>query len=335
MTRRLLLVGYGLRGRQWLAACGRRWDARVVGAVDPAPAALEAARQRGLDAWSTLAEGLEGGRFDGAIVASPPLEHPEQAIACLRSGLPVLVEKPLALSLEAAARVAQEAAATGVPVTVGQNFRFLRRERAIRRALELDVGRVLGGSIVSARSAAVAMPHLASIPHGPLWDIGVHHLDAVRVRLGTPPEEVAMTVRRLGRTSENRLRFELTLAWRDGPVILYQHSEGAPGYYHAEWIEGERRSILVDDQDVSVLFPSQRPHAVRVPRHPAPEQAVLDAFVDSIETGESPLLGAEDNLLTVAILEAAVRSESSGRPVSLGEVGDTIGVALGTKTANG
>jgi predicted dehydrogenase len=131
-----------------------------------------------------------------------------------------------------------------------------------------------------------------------------------------------MTVSRLGGA---RRRFEIALTWRDGSSVLYQHSEGAPGYHHAEWLEGERRAILVDDQDVSLLFPSQRPRPVRVPRGPEPEQAVLDELLRSLNTGEAPTLGAEDNLLTVATLEAAVRSEVLGRPVTLDEAHEASG----------
>ena len=238
----------------------------------------------------------------------------------------VLVEKPFALSLEAAARVAQESAALGIPVAVGQNFRFLRRERAVRKALRMGIGRPLGGSIVSARPAAAAMPHLGSIQDGPLWDICIHHLDALRMRFGAAPEQVAMRITRLGGA---RARFELVLEWRDGPVVVYQHSEGAPGYYHSEWIEGEQRAILVNDQKVSVLFPSRRARAVRVPRRPEPEQAVLDDFLEALRTGSAPGLSAEDNLLTVATVEAAIRANALGRPVTLSEIGDAAGVRLG------
>jgi predicted dehydrogenase len=170
------------------------------------------------------------------------------------------------------------------------------------------------------------MPHLASVQHGPLWDIGVHHLDAMRVRFGAAPEQVSMRVTRLG---GDRKRFDVHLEWSDGPSVVYQHSEGAPGYYHSEWIECENRAILVDDQDVSLLFPSQRPRRVRVRRGPDPEQAVLDRFLESLSTGDAGPLGAADNLLTVATLEAAIRSEELGRPVRIGDASQPPAVAHG------
>jgi predicted dehydrogenase len=330
--RRLLLVGYGQRGRQWHEACRRRRDVAVVGAVDPDGLAQEAARRSGLPIWSTLEEVVELGGGEAAIVASPPWEHPGQTIACLRLGMAVLVEKPFALSLEAAARVAQESTRLGVPVAVVQNFRFLRRERAVRKALAAGVGKPLSATIVSARPRSAAMPHLAAVEHGALWDICIHHLDALRVRFGEAPEKVAMTVTRLGESpGDARARFQILLEWREGPAVVYQHSEGAPGYYHSEWIEGERRAVVVHDQSVSVLFPRHRARRVIAPRGPKPEQAVLDDFLGALRSGNRPTLSAEDNLLTVATVEAALRAEALGRAVTLAEVGEAAGVALGAR----
>src|SRR5207245_1113416 len=99
--RRLLLVGYGQRGRQWQAVCRKRRDVELAGVVDSDPDTVERARRAGLSAWPTMEEGLASVRCEGAIIASPPREHPDQAIACLRAGIAVLVEKPFALSLEA------------------------------------------------------------------------------------------------------------------------------------------------------------------------------------------------------------------------------------------
>jgi myo-inositol 2-dehydrogenase/D-chiro-inositol 1-dehydrogenase len=241
----------------------------------------------------------------------------------------VLVEKPFALSLESAADVVQESTRLGLPVAVAQNFRFLRRERAVRKALAAGVGKPLSATIISARPPTVAMPHVAAIEHGALWDICIHHLDALRVRFGAAPEQVEMKVARLGASAaDERLLFRLLLEWPEGPAVAYQHSEGAPGFYHSEWIEGERRAILVNDQNVRVLFPRHRARPVIPPRAPQPEQAVLDDFLQALRSGIAPTLSAEDNLLTVATVEAAVRSETIGRPVTLAEIGQAAGVAV-------
>jgi predicted dehydrogenase len=294
----------------------------VAGVVDPDPAAQEAARGAGLEAWSTIEEASRLGSIEAAIVASPPWEHAGDALACLSLGLPVLVEKPFTLSLEDAARVANESARLGIPVAVGQNFRFLRRERAVRKALAGDVGRPLSASIVSARPASAAMPHLASIEHGAVWDICLHHLDALRIRFGGAPDTAAMTVSHIGAGPGARTLYQLLLEWPGGPTVAYRHSEGSPGYHHSEWIECERRAVLVENQAVSLVFPRHRPRRVRVPRRPQPEQAVLDDFLGAVQTGDAPALSAADNLTTLATVAAAVRSEAVGSAVTVVEIGE-------------
>ena len=328
--RRLLLVGFGQRGRQWRDACRRRRDVVAVGVVDPDQPAQEAAERAGLQVFATIEEAQKLGEVEAAIVASPPWEHAGQALECLSLGLPTLVEKPFTLSLEDAARVAGESARVGIPVAVGQNFRFLRRERAVQKALAADVGKPLSAAVVSARTASAAMPHLTSIEHGAVWDICLHHLDALRLRFGGAPDTVAMTVTQVGTGEVAHALFQIQLEWRDGPTVVYRHSEGAPGFHHAEWIECERRAVLVENQRVSLVFPRHRPRRVSVPRGPQPEQAVLDDFLGAVESGDAPALSAADNLPTIATVTAAVRSEAAGAAVTVAEVGEAAGVGLGS-----
>ncbi len=310
---RILLVGYGTRGRQWHGACARGRVA-IAGAVDTGLAAADAARQEGLEVWQTLDEALAVARFEAAIIASPPGEHVSNALACVEAGVPLLIEKPVALSTERASVVARASIRAGVPVLVGQNFRFMQRERAIRIALAAAGGSPTSMSIVSARPATVVPPHVAEIANGALWDICLHHLDALRIRLGRVPDAVDATVSHVDGGGTGHYR--ILLDWSGGPGAVYLHSEGAPGFFHSEWIEQESGAILVRDQQVSTLFPHHRPRRVRVPRSPAPEGMILTELLEAVRSGQSGDLGIEDNLATVAIVEAAARSISTGEAVS-------------------
>lgn len=315
----VLLVGYGVRGRQWHAELRRSRELAAVAAADPDPDAREAARRDGLAAFASLDDALTTPTARTAIVCSPPGEHAAQALACLEAGLPILVEKPLALSVASARAIAERARTRGVPALVGQNFRFLRRERAVRKALAGGaVGAVLSAIVVSARPSDAARPHLRSIEHGPLWDLAIHHVDALRTRFGGVPELVGAE-RRAG--APGRQTYGLRLEWQNGPQVLYEHSEGAPGYHHAEWLEGERRAISVWQHRVSVLFSGRRPRRVRPPRGPTPDRTLVLELARVVHGGSSEsILTAEENLPTVAIIEAAVRSVALGRPVQLTEV---------------
>jgi predicted dehydrogenase len=309
----ILLVGYGARGRQWHSACARG-RVEIAGVVDTGVAAADAARQEGLEVWQTVDEALAVVRVEAAIIASPPGEHVSNALACIDAGVTPLIEKPLALSTEQAGVVARASIRAGVPVLVGQNFRYMPRERAIRTALAAAGGSPTSMSIVSARPASVVPPHVAEIANGALWDICLHHLDALRIRLGRVPDTVEATVRHAEGGGNSHYR--ILLDWPGGPSAVYLHSEGAPGFFHSEWIERESGAILVRDQQVSTLFPHHRPRRVRAPRRPAPEAAILAELLEAARSGQSGDLGIEDNLSTVALVEASARSIATGEAVS-------------------
>jgi len=309
---RVLVVGYGARGRQWERAIRRRRRRlALAGVVDPDEAARRAANAAGLRAWASLEQAIGEASAAAAIVASPPWAHVDQSLALVEARIPALVEKPLALDLGGAARVAAAARRDAVPLLVGQSFRFLPRERAVRKAL-LELDAPVRASIVSARPRTAAAPHLAEVADGPLWDICLHHLDALRVRVGASPSSVAMRV--LGGAGGRAYRIELE--WPDGLAVEYTHSEGAPAYFHAEWIEAGRGAIAVADQEVRLLADGSRPRRVSPPRGPAPEQALLEALLEAVAGRPSPALEAAENLATVAIVEAAARSAALGRPVA-------------------
>jgi predicted dehydrogenase len=322
VRQRFLLVGFGTRGRQWQRELRRQRGLELAGAVDPDGGAQAEARRQGLHAWAVIDEALADASLDAAIISSPPGEHARQAIACLRSGLPVLIEKPLALSLADAAAVARASLAAGRPALVGQNFRFLPRERSVRKALaEGGIGRPLRAVIVSARPATAARPHLSAIPCGPVWDICLHHLDALRIRFGALPATVTARIHSPEASdAPGRLHVELSLHWPGGLRVAYTHSEGAPGFYHWEWIEGADRALIVEGQRVSVIFPSHRARRVPDPGRTTPEQAILQDFLATARGERASELTVAENISTVALVEAVLRSAELGRELALDEV---------------
>jgi predicted dehydrogenase len=68
---------------------------------------------------------LKDPALDAVYIATPNSAHLPQAIASIRAGKPVIVEKPLAMSAAAAQIIADEAAKAGVPVMEGMWIRFL------------------------------------------------------------------------------------------------------------------------------------------------------------------------------------------------------------------
>jgi predicted dehydrogenase len=314
---RVLLVGHGARGRQWADAC-RSAGVTLAGVVDPDPGAAALAASAGRQTWPSLDLALAEVEADAAVVASPPASHAADTAACVARALPVLLEKPAALGLAEAQALEREVRAAGRPVLIGQNFRFLPRERAVRAALaDGSIGEVVRVAVLSARPATAAAPHLAAVENGALWDLALHHLDSLRGRFGEP-----LSVDASGSTLAPAVRGELRLEleWEGGLLGSYLHVEGAPAYHHHEWVEGDRASLVVDGGRVFLARPGRRWSKLRPPRGPAPERALLDALAVAAAGGGDGELGLSENLGTVALVEATDRSLRLGRPVTLAEV---------------
>jgi predicted dehydrogenase len=302
-----LVVGYGARGSAWGAEVRRARGLEVAGAVDPEPAARERAARDGLRAWAHLDEALHAAGAEAAIVASPPAAHTGQAVTCLEHGLAVLVEKPLALSTIDARRVVEAAQRARRPALVGQNFALRPLERAVRATLGAGLlGGLCGGLVASARPETTGA-HLATVAHAPLWDLGVHHFDSVRGRVGAAPSEV--------RGEASGSTYRLTFTWADGRDFTWWHQEQGL-FHHHEWWRGELACLEVRGQRPWLVRDGRRPTPVRRPRRPSAEQLLLRALTRAARHGsDEGHLEAGANLATLAMVEAAATAIDRGETV--------------------
>jgi predicted dehydrogenase len=121
----LAIVGCGRIARAHLAAIAAVPDAvRLVAAVDPdLKEASAAAGPFGARAMTSLDGALAVPEVEAVLIATPNALHHAHAMAALRAGRHVLVEKPVAESGEDAAQMADEAAARGLVLIAGHTFR--------------------------------------------------------------------------------------------------------------------------------------------------------------------------------------------------------------------
>ena len=312
----ILIAGYGLRGNQWRDELAKHPSFDLVGVVDPSEKARADAASQGLSAWPSLEDALGKGDFQGVLVCSPPSEHRDNATTCLAAGRSVLIEKPLAPSVDDALAITRAAETAGQPALVAQNFWLRPRERAMRTVLSDGViGRPQLCVITSARPPETAPPSARNDPVGILWDLAVHHFDSLRVRFKALPEVVR--ARHVSHGANHILQIDLL--YDDGLRVAYCHSEGPPLFYYHEWMEGTEAGAAAIDERVRVYSTKSRPKRVKPPRAPAPERTILDGWAAAL-SGSSEWSDAEENLGTVATVEAACRSIQTSEPVALSDV---------------
>jgi predicted dehydrogenase len=175
------VIGAGHMGRYHAEKFARCEGVRLAAVVDADPArAAKLAEAYGCAARTDLA-GL-GGEAQAAVVAVPTDRHYEVTLACLRQGLHVLVEKPIAPTLEQADALIAAAEARGVVLQVGHVERFNKAFRALAarmdRALFVEAERLSG---FKQRGAEVDV----------VLDLMIHDLDLAVALAGAPVAQVS------------------------------------------------------------------------------------------------------------------------------------------------
>ncbi|MGB7925283.1 MAG: Gfo/Idh/MocA family oxidoreductase [Pyrinomonadaceae bacterium] len=327
MAIRMIVAGMGQRGRDWAREV--RADARfeLAACVDVnADALREAANGLAVAperCFTQVESALDQTACEALIVATDADHHTNACHAALARGLGVLVEKPFTLRLSEAVELVELAEQKGVPLVVAQNYRYMRAHRAARRLIrEGALGR-----IATVVSQYYRVPHmmaasLARLPHSVMWGMGVHHIDALRYVLGAEITSVAAQ--------------SFTPPWSELPEgsslqVMLAFDSGARGLYSAtyessghEFFErgqefyqrfvGERATLHVFHRWLVLCERGRLPRLVRRgPRAVTEENILLEQMRRALLDGETPESSGRDNLRTVAVMEACVRSSTERR----------------------
>jgi predicted dehydrogenase len=325
----LIVVGLGVRGRQWAALVRGTPGWELAGAVEPDPAARAAASaDLGLDGARCMADlepALERWKPSAVIVATSIDRHVEPCRAALARGVGVLVEKPFALQLADARRLVDLAERAGAPLLVGQNYRYMRMPRTVRRLVA--EGR-LGPIAVAVGQMYRARPEqsraLERVQDSALWELAVHHLDFLRLALGQ--RAVAVQAQRAPvpwAPAAEGAAFQALIRFDGGTRASYTVSYATRGQEFFERgqefylrLSGERGTLHVFHRWLLWCPQGGWPRLVRRGPRDRPEEGVLlRQLARALHTGEPAEASGRDNLDTVALLEACARAATAGRVV--------------------
>jgi len=125
---RTALIGCGGRGIGMAQQAENFGRFQVVAVCDPSQTNCDQAKQKmkGADVatFSDYKAMLKWGEFDLVIIASPDFAHEEQAVACMKAGKDLFLEKPIAISIKGGKRVVETARQTKRIVIVGFVLRY-------------------------------------------------------------------------------------------------------------------------------------------------------------------------------------------------------------------
>ena len=193
---RLAIAGaYGAFGTKHLEAIEAIDDVTVTSVMGPTESKIKDHAEKWDVAHYTtdLADCLSRDDVDAVILATPTQLHVEQAIACMRAGKPVLVEIPMADSLEGAREVAKVQEETGILCMAGQVRRFNPSHQWIHNKIqagELNIQQMDVQTYFFRRSNMNAKGEPRSWTDHLLWHHACHTVDLFQYQTGEIASEV-------------------------------------------------------------------------------------------------------------------------------------------------
>jgi predicted dehydrogenase len=315
--------------------------ASIVALCDRDPARLAlAGDQFGIARrYADAAQMLADEKLDFVDVATTVASHRPLVELAARHGVAAICQKPFALSMADARAMVQACGAAGVPLMVHENFRWQSPIQALHARIDSGaIGKPFWGrvSFRSAYDVFSGQPYLAKGERFIIEDLGIHILDIARFLFG----DVARLTARIARVNP-------AIRGEDVATMLLDHQSGLSSIVDCSYatrlavepfpetlveIDGAEGSIRLSQgygmqvtgkhgSEMHDVSPRLLPWAAR-PWHNIQEsvQAIQQHWVDCLREGRDPETSGRDNLKTLALVEAAYLSASTGQTIEMSAI---------------
>ena len=267
----------------------------------------------------TSPETLIASGLDAVFVATRHDSHAGLAAAALRAGIPVFVEKPLALTHAELQEVGEAWASAGVPAMVG----FNRRHAAAAAEVRAGLSRRSGPAVVAIRvnAGSVAPGHWTldlDVGGGRILGEVCHFVDLAADLLDADPVEVSATAARSGAAPQASEDLVATVRFSDGSVatVAYTaHGDSGVGKERVEAFAGGE-AWLIDDWRSITHSSGGRARTRRADGDKGHARGVA-AFLAAVREGQGLEPEFRRAMATTRATLAVVEALSLGAPVEL------------------
>jgi predicted dehydrogenase len=332
MAVRVAVAGAGYWGINHVRAFAQLGGAELTMVVEPD----DKQRKRSLAmapsarGATSLDEALAAADVDAVVLATPARLHAEQSLAALAAGKHVFVEKPMALTLDDARRVAAAARASDRKLLVGHLM--LHHPALTRLKQMIDGGEV--GHVYYLYALRVNLGRLRTDENA-MWSLAPHDISMILHLLGAEPVEVSAHGHGYLQNGVDDVVF-LHLTFADGRMAHVQLSWLDPRKERRMTIVGSRRMVEFDDAHPTeklriydkgydrppefssfAQYLTVRQGDIHIPRVDMAEPLQLQCrhFVDCVAGKAAPIASADDGLRVVRVLAMAQRSLDTGGSV--------------------
>lgn len=315
--------------------------AAVVAACDTRiEKAKELFKSNGIEGavYSDYREALKHEKIDAVSICVPPSLHCEIAVNCLLAGCHVLLEKPMAASLEECDRILNAAKQAEKLVSVVAQSRFINASYHVKKLLEDGCcGRLLysqaysvwwrGGCYYDADWRG----RWSTEGGGCTLNHAVHHIDLLLWMAGMPKRITAVMGNLAHQNSEEE----------DLAMAVLEFEDGSMGQITSSLVHhGEPQSLLFETEKAGIRIPFQIQCSRSMPngfperdeetegflmeRYEKLERLPFEGhegqihdFLEAVETGKPPVVSGQDGRNAIEVIMAVYKAASSGMAVEL------------------
>jgi len=323
---RFAILGFGLHAvRRMLPAFAKSEQAEVIGIWrrDQAAAKQNCSDHKIAHCFASAEELCASPDVDAVFITSPDAMHHADALLAIRHGKAVLCEKPVAMNAAEAREMADAAKAAGVLYGVAQNFRY-------NHSLDWMREQVRAGKIGQPQFAHAVYDYPADrAPRkwikdpslacgGPIADVGVHCIDALRYVLGEEVESISTLATKSA--PEDQVEATAILQMQMTAGVLANVAVSARSPYRTLFEITGTDGLLFAENGLTVDRPIEIVHrrageiveTVTLSNADAYTR-MLDSFAQAVRGQGSFAATGEDGVRNMAALDAAFLSWKSGQ----------------------
>src|SRR6185436_1400250 len=305
----------------------------LVAAVNHKPESMaEFGKEFGITRqYDTVEALLKDGNVDALVVSTPNYLHASQTIAALKAGVPVMVEKPMAMNGVEAEQMCEAVSRSGAVLMVAHCWRF-HPEVQWLKAQSIKLGKIIRTKAYSVHvhwGPAGWFMQKQFAGGGAMADMGVHALDTTRFLLNDP--QPVSVFAKIG-------TFYGDYDVDDTGVIIVEWDNGTTSYIETGWWQPHSDSPEAGAQLYGLKgFGSVFPTRLELPNEEEQKIDVIDGgfgtqeshqpqslydaqleyFVQCVDKNEIPIPGGLEGWTNMKVVDAAYESSKTGKVVEV------------------
>jgi UDP-N-acetylglucosamine 3-dehydrogenase len=305
------VIGIGSMGINHARVYSQMKNVDLVGIADTdEERAEDAARLHGTIAYKNYKDLLDQG-LDGVSIVVPTTLHKKVALEAIERGINILVEKPIAGTVENAEIMIRAAREKGVKLMVGHIERF---NPAIM-ALKNEIKNERFGKIVSISSTRVGPFEQRIRDVGIILDLGVHDIDIMSYLYSENVKEVFATAGSVVHQFEDYA--SILLKFQNGNAGVIKTNWLTPHKMRSLSVTGTKGIAYVDNIKSSLEVYNGAPKIDVDVEKVEPLRNELEHFVDCLANGAEPSVNGEDGKAALLVALSAIESYKTGKVVEV------------------